>query len=238
MSAPSPVGGGGAINAEYGALLGAGITELQVRRAIRLNPSVREALRSALGTPASTLQFASELSRGEASQRSTGELFAALCAASQERVRQALGAPPASKTWDALLARCKLQGTELLANTIVCAEHNQEALAQRLEALEAAGRRYAELSERGRAKIVSLTTTYGQAALGWEQLAQYSCARKEAAELIAAVDAQLAKERAAEAKRTVKTDSSPLVIPSIPKSDPHKKRQTDHAYRRTVARKG
>lgn len=251
MSGVQPsIGGGAAVNGEYSALLGLPVTEATVRRAIRYNPSVREALRAALkdlpevaaAAPSATLEKAAELSRGADSQKSTGELYGGLCAAAQGRVRTALGLPACCKTWEQVAARCKVYGAELLCNTVVTAEFNQEVLAQSPEALASAGEAYARLSEAGRVKVVSKCSTFGLSVMPWAQLAKYAAARNEAAELRAVVNAMTAKERQAAAKAAAAAAAPVAGAAGSPplanrKADVHTKRTTNHSNRRTDARK-
>lgn len=256
----SAVCGGQAVALEYQAMLGLpGVTEGTVRRAIRYNPSVRDALRAALRTlpevaaaaHSVTLERAAELSRGADSQRSTGEVYAQLCPAAQARVVKALNLPSNVTTWAQISERCKIYGSELLANCVVLGEHNAEAAAQRPEQLAQTERRYLQLPEAGRVRVTNRVTTFGQAAVQWPELARYAQARNEVAELATLIELQHAKERAAGPKRAAKAPAAqaapaapaappppPLDIPLPTKiPDPRTKRTTNHRKRRVSAGK-
>lgn len=232
-----PVGGGAAVAGEYQALLGLpGITEAQVRRAVRYNPALRAALRTALQTlpevnaaaPDAALAHAAELSRGADGQKRTGELYALLSPAAQARVVRGLDLPATCKTWKQIASRTAAYGTELLCNTLIVGENNYEALAQRPEQLAQVEQRFAQLSEAGRVKIVAACTPFGEAAASWDLVLRHAVSRSEVAELTAAIE----RQRAAEAKAAAKVKEPLLDTPHVTKPDPHKKRASKNLYKR------
>ena len=241
-AASYPVGGGAAVAGEYQALLGLpGITEASVRKCIRYNPSLRAALRAALqalpevaaAAPDPTLARAAELSRGEDSQKRTGELYALLSPAAQARVVRGLDLPATCKTWKQIASRTAAYGTELLCNTLIVGENNFEALAQRPEQLAQVEQRFAQLSEAGRVKIVAACTPFGEAAASWDLVLRHAVSRGEVAELTAAIE----RQRAAEAKAAAKDKESLPGTPCTSKPDAHSKRVTKHSKRRSSAGK-
>lgn len=240
--------GGGAVAAEYEALLGLGnVTEAKVRQVIRCDANLRKALRAAVqqlpgivdASASPTLTMAADLARGEYGPPSAEASWAMLSDAAKARVLKGADLPPSLKTWAQLSKRAAEYKTELLISTLIHAEHNAEAAAQSAEQLSHVELQYARLSEAGRVKVTSRATTYGAASVSWAELVRYAVARGEVAELAALVEQQLRKETAAQAKAEAAAAAKESLpgTPSITKADAHRRRSPNHKARRSVAGK-
>ena len=240
--------GGGAVAAEYEALLGLGnVTEAKVRQVIRCDANLRKALRAAVAQlpgivdaeASPSLKMAADLARGAYGPPSAEVSWATLSDAAKARVLKGADLPSNLRTWAQLSKRAAEDKIELLISTLISGEHNAEAAAQSAEQLAHVERQYARLSEAGRVKVTSKATTFGAAVVSWAELLRYAVARSEVAELAALVEQQLRKETAAAAKAPAATaaQDSPPGKPLPTKADAHRRRSPNHKARRTVAGK-